>query len=78
MLVQQGLARFEPGTQGEHKVSRGFEPTFTWSAHFIADENFRAAIAAYLAEEGAAVEAYAHEVQEHVPYRNRRGAEVMP
>jgi predicted N-acyltransferase len=76
--IEQGLARFEPGTQGEHKVSRGFEPTFTWSAHFIADENFRAAIAAYLAEEGAAVEAYAHEVQGHVPYRNRRGAEVLP
>ncbi len=30
-------ARFEPGTQGEHKVSRGFEPAFTWSAHFIAN-----------------------------------------
>ncbi len=76
--IEQGLARFEPGTQGEHKVSRGFEPAFTWSAHFIADANFRAAIAAYLAEEGAAVEAYAHGVQEHVPYRGRRGAEVVP
>ncbi len=76
--IAQGLARFEPGTQGEHKVSRGFEPAFTWSAHFIADENFRAAIAAYLAEEGVAVEAYAHEVQAHVPYRGRRGAEVIP
>ena len=75
--IEQGLARFEPGTQGEHKVSRGFEPAFTWSAHFIADERFRSAIAAYLAEEGAAVEAYAHGVQEHVPYRGRRGAEVV-
>jgi hypothetical protein len=76
--IERGLARFEPGTQGEHKVSRGFEPAFTWSAHFIADERFRAAIAAYLAEEGAAVEAYAHGVQQHVPYRGRRGPEVMP
>ncbi len=76
--IERGLARFEPGTQGEHKVSRGFEPAFTWSAHFIADKHFRAAIADYLAQEGAAVDAYAHGVQEHVPYRGRRDAEVLP
>jgi predicted N-acyltransferase len=76
--IERGLARFEPGTQGEHKVSRGFEPAFTWSAHYIADANFRAAIADYLAEEGAAVEAYAHGVQEHVPYRGRRDADLLP
>lgn len=72
--IERGLGRFEPGTQGEHKVSRGFEPTLTWSAHYIADAQFRAAIADYLAQEGAAVEAYAHEVQAHVPYRGRRSA----
>ncbi|MBS0580930.1 MAG: GNAT family N-acetyltransferase [Proteobacteria bacterium] len=76
--IERGLARFEPGTQGEHKVSRGFEPAFTWSAHFIADANFRAAIAEYLAEEGAAVAAYAHDVQAHVPYRGRRDADLLP
>lgn len=72
--IERKLKRFEPGTQGEHKVSRGFEPTLTWSAHFIADPQFRAAIADYLSQEGAAVEAYAHEVQAHVPFRGRRGA----
>ena len=71
--IERGIARFEPGTQGEHKVSRGFEPQLTWSAHFIADRQFRAAIAQYLEREGAAVESYALEVQEHVPYRRRRG-----
>jgi hypothetical protein len=72
--IERGIARFEPGTQGEHKVSRGFEPILTWSAHYIADAQFRAAIADYLAQEGAAVEAYAHELQAHVPYRGRRSA----
>jgi predicted N-acyltransferase len=72
--IERGIRRFEPGTQGEHKVSRGFEPQLTWSAHFIADRQFRAAIAQYLEREGAAVESYALEVQEHVPYRGRRGA----
>ena len=39
--IERGVKRFEPGTQGEHKVSRGFEPTLTWSAHYIADARFR-------------------------------------
>jgi predicted N-acyltransferase len=71
--IERRIERFEPGTQGEHKVSRGFEPTITWSAHYIADPDFRSAIGAYLEREGAAVQAYALEVQGHVPYRGRRG-----
>ncbi len=71
--IERRIGRFEPGTQGEHKVSRGFEPAMTWSAHYIADPDFRAAIAEYLEREGAAVDAYALEVQGHVPYRERRG-----
>lgn len=67
--IENGLERFEPGTQGEHKIARGFEPVLTWSAHFIADPAFRKAIAKYLAEEGGAVDAYAAEVSEHLPYR---------
>jgi uncharacterized protein len=71
--IERGIERFEPGTQGEHKVSRGFEPAITWSAHYIADAEFRGAIADYLEREGAAIDAYALEVQGHVPYRERRG-----
>ena len=67
--ISQRLARFEPGTQGEHKVSRGFEPTLTWSAHWIAHPQFARAIAEYLRREGEAIEGYAAEVDEHVPYR---------
>ena len=33
--------RFEPGTQGEHKISRGFVPTETWSAHWLSHPQFR-------------------------------------
>ena len=68
--IEHGLTHFEPGTQGEHKVARGFEPAITWSAHFIADPRFRAAIDDYLDREGAAIDAYADEVRAHVPYRN--------
>jgi len=27
--IANGLATFEPGTQGEHKIARGFEPALT-------------------------------------------------
>jgi predicted N-acyltransferase len=67
--IRSGLKRFEPGTQGEHKVSRGFEPAYTWSAHWIADARFRHAIGEYLEREGAAVTQYAADVAEHVPFK---------
>lgn len=70
--IEQGLARFEPGTQGEHKIARGFEPAVTRSAHLLLDARLRAAIAAYLARERRAVDAYAAAVREHVPFRNMR------
>lgn len=72
--IEHGIARFEPGTQGEHKIARGFEPTLTWSGHSITDPAFRAAIRDYLKREGRAVDEYAAEVQRHVPYRERRHA----
>jgi predicted N-acyltransferase len=66
--IQHGLTRFEPGTQGEHKLVRGFEPTVTHSAHYIADVRFRQAIARFLDEERAAVARYARLAAEHTPF----------
>jgi uncharacterized protein len=76
--IEHGLTRFEPGTQGEHKVARGFEPTLTWSAHFIADRRFRAAVDDFLVREGAAIDAYAEDIGEHAPFRVRPEAETGP
>jgi uncharacterized protein len=70
--IERGIARFEPGTQGEHKVSRGFVPQRTWSTHWIVDPRFRAAIGDYLRREGTHMEEYAREIQKHVPYRDAR------
>jgi uncharacterized protein len=66
--IEKGLARFEPGTQGEHKVPRGFVPALTSSAHYIADERFAAAIREFAAREAHGVDVYAAAVNEHVPY----------
>jgi len=67
--IERGLARFEPGTQGEHKVPRGFEPTPTWSAHWIEDPRFKRAIQSYLRQEEEAVDRYMEEARAHVPFR---------
>ena len=68
--IREGLARFEPGTQGEHKLARGFRPTLTHSAHFIREPRFAAAIGRFLAQERAAVRAYALDAGQHVPFRS--------
>ena len=69
--IERGLQRFEPGTQGEHKVARGFVPTTVYSNHWIADRRFAAAIGDYLEREGAEIERYASLVREHVPYKRK-------
>jgi hypothetical protein len=68
--IAKGLARFEPGTQGEHKISRGFVPVTTWSAHWLARPEFFSAVARYLNEEQRHVERYMDAVSGHSPYRN--------
>jgi predicted N-acyltransferase len=67
--IREGLARFEPGTQGEHKVARGFVPQATWSCHWLRDEEFHRAVASFVKRETRHVDAYMDEVDEHVPYR---------
>ena len=69
--IAKGLSRFESGAQGEHKVARGFAPVTTWSAHWIVDPRFRAAIADYLEREGEDREDYAKFIAAHVPYRDK-------
>ena len=54
--IARGLASVEAGAQGEHKLARGYVPVPTWSAHYIPDPGFRAAIADFLRRERAAVE----------------------
>jgi len=67
--IREGLQRFEPGTQGEHKVARGFAPTPVWSTHDIAHPAFREAIGEYLGRERVHVQAYMDAIRAHVPFR---------
>jgi predicted N-acyltransferase len=67
--IREGLERFEPGTQGEHKIARGFVPQPTWSCHWLRDQEFHRAIGSFLSRETRHVDAYIDEAGEHVPYR---------
>lgn len=69
--IRHGLARFEPGAQGEHKLARGFLPTRTHSRHYLRDPRFRATLREALAREARAVEAYGRELAAHDPYAQR-------
>jgi predicted N-acyltransferase len=75
--IEKGLSRFEPGTQGEHKIPRGFVPTLTCSAHDISDARFAAAIRDFAAREAHGVDAYAAAVNEHVPYTKASDEELQ-
>jgi predicted N-acyltransferase len=78
--IAHGLARVEAGAQGEHKLQRGYMPVPTWSAHWIRDANFAAAVEDFLRRERAAVEHEMHALAGQGPFRqdegmHRRGAE---
>ncbi len=53
--IEHGFDRVEAGAQGPHKLARGYEPTPTYSAHYIVDPGFRKAIDDYLQRERKAV-----------------------
>jgi predicted N-acyltransferase len=69
--IREGIARFEPGAQGEHKLARGFLPTLTHSRHYIAHDGFRRAVAEALEQEAEHREAYRAELLTHSPYADR-------
>ena len=67
--IAHKLKRVEAGAQGEHKLTRGYMPTTTHSAHFIADPGLRRAIADYLVRERAYVERAGEELAAATPFR---------
>ncbi|MBT8069588.1 MAG: GNAT family N-acetyltransferase [Gammaproteobacteria bacterium] len=67
--IERGLQKFDPGTQGEHKLMRGFEPVKSASYHWIADHRFRAAIADFLSHEKRSTDRYQEQAAVFLPYK---------
>jgi uncharacterized protein len=67
--IAHKVPRVEAGAQGEHKIARGYMPTTTYSAHYIADPALRRAIADYLKRERAYIAAAGTELATLTPFR---------
>lgn len=66
--IEQGLTYFDPGTQGEHKLIRGFIPTTTHSLHRIYDPRFVPAIADFCAKDRLHMAQYRKQAHEALPF----------
>jgi len=67
--IEQGIARFDPGAQGEHKIQRGFRPLETFSNHWIADSRLAAAVADFTRREQPHTQAYLREASTLLPFK---------
>ncbi len=67
--INNGLKRFDPGAQGEHKIQRGFTPITTWSNHWVAHPGFREAIADFLQQDNVHTQRYIAEAKKLLPFR---------
>ena len=71
--INHGLARVEAGTQGSHKLQRGYEPVQTRSAHWIPNPSFRQAVAQFLEQERAEESREMVYLENETPYRQGMG-----
>ena len=67
--IEQKIAVFEGGAQGEHKMARGFLPTKTWSAHWLAHPAFADAIERFLEREKGGIDEYIDELNDRNPFK---------
>ncbi len=66
--IQHKLQCVEAGTQGEHKLQRGYEPSLTWSAHWFNHPDFMKFVGAYLLKEGLEQDKMMLALKEYVPF----------
>ncbi len=67
--IERGLARFDSGAQGEHKIARGFEPITTYSAHWLKEARFAKAIEHFLVREQQATRLYKQDAATYLPFK---------
>lgn len=67
--IEKDIASFNPGTQGEHKILRGFEPTFCYSNHWLAEPAFHQAVDRFLQQERPEMELYKMQSSTLLPFK---------
>ena len=66
--LARGIAVFEGGAQGQHKMARGLLPVQTSSLHWLAHPQFAEAVEAFLTREKKGIAHYIDELHEHSPF----------
>lgn len=69
--IEKGLSRFDPGAQGEHKIQRGFEPTLTYSNHWIGEARLKDAVADFCRRDCDHVRRYRDEATTLLPFKQQ-------
>lgn len=67
--IEQNLLSFNPGTQGEHKILRGFEPIYCYSNHWLARPDFQVAVEHFINQESSELARYKHQAAELLPFK---------
>ncbi len=70
--IEHGLEVFEAGAQGEHKISRGFRPVLTASAHKFNHQGFSKLIGDYIKNEKPQIADTMYELSKLLPFKNER------
>lgn len=69
--LEQGLTLFDPGTQGEHKLVRGFHPQRLCSLHYLAHPGLASGVARFCAEEAEHMAAYRQAAYTALPFKHK-------
>ena len=67
--INNKLKKVEAGAQGAHKISRGYQPSKTFSAHWIKDIDFYEAISNYLKDERVYIQENIEKLNEYIPFK---------
>jgi predicted N-acyltransferase len=74
--IEHGLKHFNPGTQGEHKISRGFEPSFCYSLHHLTHQGFHEAVGDFVRQESNQLDHYQRQCYEQLPFNQNHMPEL--
>jgi predicted N-acyltransferase len=70
--IKNNLKIFNPGTQGEHKIQRGFEAVLTYSYHWINNLNFKEPIKNYCEQEREQLKRYQTKCLSALPFKQQQ------
>lgn len=69
--IKNQLKKFNPGTQGEHKIQRGFEPVLTYSYHWIKHTAFKTPIKNFCLQEQQHMLTYQQQCRQLLPFKKQ-------